>query len=124
MTIRKFALGGAAAVAFAGLLGAAPVYAHTSQPATPEEIQQTDALNAQALANAQMGTKPNQPTAGVSSTTEVAPSTVTPDTSTTPDATPPNGDVPAKPVTVTPATPATATPAPATPAPVPPAPTQ
>src|SRR5476651_1529722 len=53
MTIRNLALSGAAAVALAGLLGTAPVYAHTSQPATPQEIQQTDALNAQALANAQ-----------------------------------------------------------------------
>ena len=53
MRIRTFALGGAAALAFAGLIGITPALAHTSQPATPEEIQQTDALNAQALANAQ-----------------------------------------------------------------------
>ena len=51
MRIRTFALSGAAALAFAGLIGTA--LAHTSQPATPEEMQQTDALNAQALANAQ-----------------------------------------------------------------------
>jgi hypothetical protein len=56
MSIRKF-VGGAAAVALAGLLGAAPAFAHTSQPATPEEMQQTDALNARALASAQ-GTTP------------------------------------------------------------------
>ena len=110
MTIRKIALRGAAAVAFAGLLSAAPVYAHTSQPATPEEIQQTDALNAQALANAHMGSKPNQPTAGVSTTTEVAPANVTPEAP--PATTPPATDPAAKPVTVTPAAPAPATPAP------------
>ena len=53
MRIRTFALGGAAALAFAGLIGVTPALAHTSQPATPEEMQQTDALNAKALANAQ-----------------------------------------------------------------------
>ena len=53
MRIRTFALGGAAALALAGLIGTTPALARTSQPATPEEIQQTDALNAQALANAQ-----------------------------------------------------------------------
>ena len=104
MTIRTFALNSAAAVAFAGLLSATPAFAHTSQPATPEEMQQTDALNAQALVNAQMGTKPNQPTAGVSTTTDVTPSNATPDTSPTPDAAAPSADAPAKPVTVTPAT--------------------
>ena len=53
MKIRTFALNGAAALAFAGLIGVTPALAHTSQPATPEEMQQTDALNTQALANAQ-----------------------------------------------------------------------
>jgi len=74
MSMRKLALTGAAAVAFAGLLSAAPAMAFTHHPATPEEIQQTDALNAQALANAQTGTKPNQPTAA----TMPAPSTAAP----------------------------------------------
>jgi hypothetical protein len=53
MKIRSLALGGA--MAFAGLVGAAPALAFTHHPATPEEIQQTDALNAQSLANAQAG---------------------------------------------------------------------
>ncbi len=53
MTIRQFAWGcAAAALAF----GAAPAFAFTHHPATPAEIQQTDALNAQALAAAQGGT--------------------------------------------------------------------
>lgn len=53
MRIRTFALGGAAALALAGLIGTTPALAHTSHPATPQEIQQTDALNAHALATAQ-----------------------------------------------------------------------
>ena len=53
MRIKTFALGGAAALALAGLIGTTPALARTSHPATPQEIQQTDALNAQALANAQ-----------------------------------------------------------------------
>ena len=53
MRIRTFALGGAAALALAGLIGTTPALARTSHPATAEEMQQTDALNAQALANAQ-----------------------------------------------------------------------
>jgi hypothetical protein len=52
MKTRTYALGSA----LAGLLIVAPAYAHTSQPATPEEMQQTEALNAQALVNAQGGT--------------------------------------------------------------------
>ncbi|HJW40559.1 MAG TPA: hypothetical protein VJ476_04930 [Rhizomicrobium sp.] len=53
MNIRTFALGGAAAVAMTSLLGIAPAFAFTHHPATPEEIRQTDQLNAQSLANAQ-----------------------------------------------------------------------
>ena len=63
MTIKTLAAGGAAAVAFASLLSAAPALAFTRHPATPEEIQQTDALNAQSLANARMGANANAPTA-------------------------------------------------------------
>ncbi len=68
MNIRKIALGGAAAVAFAGLLSAAPASARTSHPATPAEMQQTDALNAQALATAQ-----GNPGAAMPATTPSAP---------------------------------------------------
>jgi hypothetical protein len=63
MNNKTLALGSAAAIAFAGLLSASPALAFTHHPATPEEIQQTDALNAQALANARMGTTSNAPTA-------------------------------------------------------------
>jgi len=53
MNIRTFAYGGAAAVAMTSLLGIAPAFAFTHHPATPEEIRQTEQLNAQSLANAQ-----------------------------------------------------------------------
>ncbi len=76
MKSRTFALGGAAAVALAGMLSVTPVFAHTSHPATPEEMQQTDALNAQALANAQAGTPTAAPapmtTAAAAPTTDTA----------------------------------------------------
>ena len=58
MTFKQLALGSAAAIAFVGLLGAVPASAFTHHPATPEEIRQTDALNAQSLAAAQAGTQP------------------------------------------------------------------
>ena len=53
MNIRTFALSSAAALTLAAAIGATPALAFTHHPATPEEVQQTDALNAQALANAQ-----------------------------------------------------------------------
>ncbi|HEX4302077.1 MAG TPA: hypothetical protein VHZ78_04755 [Rhizomicrobium sp.] len=111
MKIRTIALTGAAAVAFASLLSVAPAAAFTHHPATPAEIQQTDALNAQALANAQMGTQPNQPSAAISTgtTTDVTPATPAPDTTT---ATPPADN------SMTPATPPMNAP---TPPPAPPA---
>lgn len=67
MKTRTYALGSA----LAGLLIVAPAYAHTSHPATPEEMQQTDALNAQALANAR-GTPmaPMTPTAAPATDTD------------------------------------------------------
>jgi hypothetical protein len=50
MTIRKFAFGGA--VALASLFAVSPVLAFTHHPATPAEIKQTDELNAQSLVQA------------------------------------------------------------------------
>jgi len=101
MKNRTLALGGAAAIAFAGLLNLAPAVAHTSQPATPEEIQQTDALNAQALANARSGdaTAPRTlantdstdtnntttPNSSATPPTQPTPNSTTPNSSTTPD---------------------------------------
>ncbi len=110
MNMRKFAMAGAAAIAFAGLLTATPTMAFTHHPATPDEIQQTDALNAQALSNAQMGSKPNQPSA---STT---PAAVTPSPDATAPAATPTPDTDATtPDTAMPATGTTATPRPAPP---------
>ena len=57
MTFRHLALLGT--VAMVSVMGASPTLAFTHHPATPAEIQQTDALNAQALVNAQ-GTAGNQ----------------------------------------------------------------
>ncbi len=118
MKIRTIALTGAAAVAFASLLSVAPAAAFTHHPATPEEIQQTDALNAQALANAQMGSKPNQPTAGVSTstTTDVTAPATTPSPD-TPTMAPPadNATPPATPNAAPPAAPDAPTPPPASP---------
>lgn len=79
MRIRKFTLGGAAVVALASLLSASPALAFTHHPATAEEIQQTDALNAQALANARMGTTAAQPSASTNLTTTTSGSVQTPD---------------------------------------------
>jgi hypothetical protein len=72
MKTRTTALGSA----LAGLLFVAPAYAHTSQPATPEEMQQTDALNAQALANAR-GTPTTAPMTTAATTPAATPSPVT-----------------------------------------------
>ncbi|HXC56468.1 MAG TPA: hypothetical protein VNU97_14315 [Rhizomicrobium sp.] len=81
MKIATFAFGGA--VALASLLGTTSAFAFTHHPATPEEIQQTDALNAQALANAQLGTGTGaRTTAGTGTTTDVQ----TPSPTTPPDA--------------------------------------
>jgi hypothetical protein len=117
MKTRTIALTGAAAVAFASLLSVAPAAAFTHHPATPEEIQQTDALNAQALANARMGTTANQPTAGVSTstTTDVTAPATTPSPDAATVAPPPadNSTAPATPNA--PATPEAPTPPPATP---------
>jgi cytoskeletal protein RodZ len=95
MSMRKLALTGAVAVAFASVLSATPTMAFTHHPATPEEIQQTDALNTQALANAQTGTKPNQPTAATMpapSTTPAPAATPAPDSDTPDAAAPPATD--------------------------------
>jgi hypothetical protein len=112
MNIRKIALGGAAAVAFAGLLSAAPAYARTSHPATPEEMQQTDALNAQALSAAQG----NQGAAMPATAPQASPTTPVTTAAATPSAVePPEGDTatpvsPAAPVTTAAATPLTSMP--------------
>jgi hypothetical protein len=87
MKNRTLALGGAAAIAFAGLLSLTPAVAHTSQPATPEEIQQTDALNAQALANARTGDATAPRTLANTDSTDTN-STATPNSSATPPAQP------------------------------------
>ena len=110
MKTRNIALTGAAALAFASLMSVAPASAFTHHPATPEEIQQTDALNAQALANAQLGDKANQPSAAISTggTTNVTPATPAPDTTT---AAPPADNSTATPPTA----PEAPTPPPATP---------
>ena len=115
MNIRKIALGGAAVVAFAGLLSAAPAYARTSHPATPEEMQQTDALNAQALAAAQ-GNQSATPTATTAAAPQASPTTPVTTAAATPSAVePPEGDTampatPTAPVTTAAATPLTAMP--------------
>lgn len=96
MTTKTLALGSAAAIAFAGLLSASPAFAFTHHPATPEEIQQTDALNAQALANARMGTTSNAPTAGTDVNATTGATMTAPNTPATPDVnatTTTNGDV-------------------------------
>jgi hypothetical protein len=94
------ALAGVATIAFAGFVSATPALAFTHHPATPQEIQQTDALNAQALANAQMGTKPNQPTA-VTTPNAMMPATAAPapdsDTTAPDTATPPADTAPTPP---------------------------
>ncbi|HEX4862120.1 MAG TPA: hypothetical protein VFV07_12850, partial [Rhizomicrobium sp.] len=51
MTLKSFALGGAAIVGLA--LAGVPAIAYTHHPATPAEMAQTDQLNAQALQQAQ-----------------------------------------------------------------------
>jgi hypothetical protein len=113
MNIRKIALGGAAAVAFAGLLSAAPAYARTSHPATPEEMQQTDALNAQALSAAQ-GNQSAAPTA--TAMPQASPTMLVTTAAATPTAVePPEGDTampatPAAPVTTAAVTPLTSMP--------------
>ena len=102
MRIRTFALGGAAALALAGLIGVTPALARTSHPATAEEIQQTDALNAQALATAQgQSATPVMPltTAAATPAQTVAMPEPGTDAST---ATPPPGATPLKSLAATP----------------------
>jgi hypothetical protein len=75
MTALKSTLHVTAVLALMSLIGTAPALAFTRHPATPEEIKQTDALNAQSLANAK-GTNSTQMTAvappGSVATTETA----------------------------------------------------
>nr|UXE45491.1 hypothetical protein Hi04_10k_c4996_00002 [uncultured bacterium] len=63
MTIKTLAAGGAAAIVLVSVVCVPPAMARTRHPATKDEVQQTEALNAQALANARMGTNGNAPSA-------------------------------------------------------------
>ncbi len=74
MKIHTLAFGGA--VALASMLGTTSAFAFTHHPATPEEIQQTDALNAQALANAH-GTSTNTTLSGSATAPAVSANTDT-----------------------------------------------
>jgi hypothetical protein len=87
MTLTKFALGSAAAVVLTGLLSAAPAAAFTFHPATPQEIKQTDDLNAQALAAARSGTTPAGFNANAAGTVDNGTVNGSSDTSTSGDAT-------------------------------------
>jgi hypothetical protein len=71
MTLKSYALGGAAA---AVLMMMSPASAFTFHPATPAEIKQTDDLNAQALANARgQGTTTNASFSNDTSTNATTP---------------------------------------------------
>src|SRR5262249_40588329 len=82
MKIATFAFGGAGALA--GLRGTTSAFAFTHHPATPAEIQQTDALNAQSLANAR-GAQPAAADTTANGTATTPAGAVTTDTTTNTD---------------------------------------